>query len=155
MVLPLQIQHKQAANTEPLPSTQITEVLREATIQQDIQYTAQVVDLRWKLMCTIKTEAWASQVGIWASERVSSSFPQAIHGPHYKGASSWLTALPIKEFGFALHKLKVPFHDALTLQYNWQPINIRMWCQVLRGACSKGGYHPQDTMKSGIWQPIF
>ena len=36
-----------------------------------------------------------------------------------KGASSWLTSLPIEEFGFALHK--GAFRDALALQYSWQP----------------------------------
>ncbi len=32
-----------------------------------------------------------------------------------KGASSWLTALPIEEFGFTLHKRA--FQDALALRY--------------------------------------
>ena len=35
-----------------------------------------------------------------------------------KGASSWLTTLPIDEYGFALHK--GAFHDALALRYGWQ-----------------------------------
>ena len=36
-----------------------------------------------------------------------------------KGASSWLTALPVEEFGFALHK--GAFRDALALRYGWCP----------------------------------
>ena len=36
------------------------------------------------------------------------------------GASSWLTSLPIQEFGFALHK--GAFQDALALRYNWLPL---------------------------------
>ena len=36
-----------------------------------------------------------------------------------KGASSWLSALPITEHGFALHK--GAFRDALCLRYGWQP----------------------------------
>ena len=36
-----------------------------------------------------------------------------------RGASNWLTALPISEFGFALHK--GAFRDALCLWYGWQP----------------------------------
>ena len=32
-----------------------------------------------------------------------------------KGASSWLTSLPIKEFGYVLNKQE--FNDALTLRY--------------------------------------
>ena len=36
-----------------------------------------------------------------------------------KGASSWLTTLPIDAHGFALHK--GGFRDALSLRYNWAP----------------------------------
>ena len=43
-----------------------------------------------------------------------------------KGASSWLTSLPIEEFGFALHK--GAFHDALALRYNWQPLCTPSTC---------------------------
>ena len=34
-----------------------------------------------------------------------------------KGASSWLTALPLDRHGFRLHK--GAFRDALNLRYNW------------------------------------
>ena len=36
-----------------------------------------------------------------------------------KGASSWLTALPLAEFGFSLHK--GAFRDAVALRYGWLP----------------------------------
>ena len=36
-----------------------------------------------------------------------------------RGASTWLTALPLKEFGFDRHKEE--FRDALCLRYGWQP----------------------------------
>ena len=39
-----------------------------------------------------------------------------------KGASSWLSVLPIAEHGFYLHKGE--FRDALRLRYNWQLNNI-------------------------------
>ena len=39
-----------------------------------------------------------------------------------KGASSWLSALPIEDHGFALHKSD--FRDALCLRYNWQPSQL-------------------------------
>ena len=35
------------------------------------------------------------------------------------GASTWLTALPITEHGFVLHK--GAFHDAICLRYRWRP----------------------------------
>ena len=38
-----------------------------------------------------------------------------------KGASTWLTALPIDKHGFSLHKSA--FRDALSLRYDW-PLEI-------------------------------
>ena len=43
-----------------------------------------------------------------------------------KGASSWLTTLPIEEFGFCLHK--GAFADALALRYGWTPSRIPVSC---------------------------
>ena len=40
------------------------------------------------------------------------------------GASNWLTALPLAEHGFALHKQA--FRDAITLRYGWTPRNCRV-----------------------------
>ena len=45
-------------------------------------------------------------------------------------ASSWLTALPIKEHGFALHK--GAFRNALCLHYGWHPSGLPSTC-----VCSK------------------
>ena len=42
-----------------------------------------------------------------------------------KGASTWLTSLPLKEFGFSLHK--GAFRDALALRYGWPPSNTYGW----------------------------
>ena len=46
------------------------------------------------------------------------------------GASSWLTALPVEEHGFALHK--GAFRDAICLRYGWHPSGLPSLC-----ACSK------------------
>ena len=40
--------------------------------------------------------------------------------------SSWLTTLPIPGHGFALSKGE--FHDALCLQFGWQPVNLPQTC---------------------------
>ena len=42
------------------------------------------------------------------------------------GASSWLSALPILEYGFAFHK--GDFCDALCLCYGWQPCLLPSSC---------------------------
>ena len=43
-----------------------------------------------------------------------------------KGASSWLTALPLKEYGFDLSKGE--FRDALSLRYGWRPLDLPLTC---------------------------
>ena len=62
-----------------------------------------------------------------------------------KGASSWLTSLPIKEFGFSLHK--GAFWDALALRYGWSPLNLPVHCTCSTSfsvqhalSCPKGGF---------------
>ena len=43
-----------------------------------------------------------------------------------KGASIWLTALPLKEYGFDLSK--EDFRDALCLRYGWRPLDLPLTC---------------------------
>ena len=62
-----------------------------------------------------------------------------------KGASSWLTTIPLEEFGFTLQK--GAFRDALTLRYGWQPANVPTNCSCgslffveHALSCPKGGF---------------
>ena len=55
-----------------------------------------------------------------------------------KGASAWLTALPIDDHGFALHKSA--FRDALSLRYDWSFQNSPSHC-----SCS----HPFSVEHAG------
>ena len=62
-----------------------------------------------------------------------------------KGASSWLTVLPIREFGFALHRRN--FIDALHLRYGWLPKDLPLFCACGSKftvdhalSCLKGGF---------------
>ena len=45
---------------------------------------------------------------------------------HEQGASTWLTARPIEEHGFALHK--TAFRDSIALRYGWKPTNLPSHC---------------------------
>ena len=60
------------------------------------------------------------------------------------GASSWLSARPIEEHDFALHK--GAFRDAVALRYGWEPANLPSHCapgvsfdSCHALTCSKGG----------------
>ena len=62
-----------------------------------------------------------------------------------KGASSWLSTLPIAEHGFALHK--GAFRDALCLRYGWRPSHLPSHCICGQQftvehalSCSRGGF---------------
>ena len=62
-----------------------------------------------------------------------------------KGASTWLTSLPLEEFGFSLHK--GAFRDALALRYGWLPSNTPTNCECGTSfsvehalSCPKGGF---------------
>ena len=62
-----------------------------------------------------------------------------------KGASSWLTSLPLKRLGFVLNKQE--FRDAIALRYNWNIPNIPELCGcgkknsvVHTLSCHMGGY---------------
>ncbi len=39
-------------------------------------------------------------------------------------AFSWLTSLPVEEFGFTFSLHKRASQDALALRYNWQPLKV-------------------------------
>lgn len=43
-----------------------------------------------------------------------------------KGASCWLTSLPLEDFGFSLHKSA--FRDAIALRYGWSPLQTASHC---------------------------
>ena len=52
-----------------------------------------------------------------------------------KGASSWLSVLPIEEHRFALH-----FRDALCLRYGWLPSGLPAKCMDHAMNCASGGF---------------
>ena len=78
---------------------------------------------------------------------------QAVACAREKGASSWLSALPIAEHGFALHK--GAFRDVLCLRYGWHPGHLPTECACGRRftvdhalSCPCGGF--QSLRHNGI-----
>ena len=78
-------------------------------------------------------------------ESLTSPMQLAMDLAQEKGASSWLTALPLEEHGFILHKSA--FRDAMALRYGWVPSQIPSHCvcgqpftiqHVLQ--CPRGGF---------------
>ena len=62
-----------------------------------------------------------------------------------KGASSWLTSLPLQELGFRLNKLQ--FNDAICMRYDIRPRDVPSRCACGEQysinhclSCKNGGY---------------
>ena len=49
--------------------------------------------------------------------QLDNTLQTAVDQATIRGASTWLSALPLSEYGFALHK--AAFHDAMALRYGW------------------------------------
>ena len=80
---------------------------------------------------------------------LGNSLPVSLRRPmemaQERGASSWLTSLPIEEFNFTLHK--GAFHDAIAIRYGWSPSRMPKHCDCGSKfslehsfSCPKGGF---------------
>ena len=77
--------------------------------------------------------------------RLSADAQRALDLAAEKGASSWLTVMPLERYGFVLHKGE--FRDALCLRYNWPPPLLPATCVCGKNfdtghamSCPTGGY---------------
>ena len=59
-------------------------------------------------------------------QRFSDDLRFAVLNGRETGASSWLTVVPMKAHGFALHK--GDFRDAIALRYGWVPSRLPLKC---------------------------
>ena len=87
-----------------------------------------------------KTSADADEI----CELLLAPLRRAVDLAKEKGASTWLTALPLVEHGFTLHK--GAFHD-LALSYGWTPSEMPSMCTCGSKfsvehalSCAKGGF---------------
>ena len=78
-------------------------------------------------------------------DKLPSNLQKALTVSAEKGASSWLSTLPIEEHGFALHK--GASRDALCLRYGWRPTHMPSHCICGRQFtvehalnCPRGGF---------------
>ena len=78
-------------------------------------------------------------------ERLAQQIERAMTIAQERGASTWLTALPLTSQGFSLSKAE--FRDALCLRYGWTPARLPSICSCGKAftldhalSCSHGGY---------------
>ena len=87
-------------------------------------------------------------------EQLSDTQKRAIEAAEEKGASAWLTALPIKLLGYALNKQE--FRDSIAMRYGWTVKDIPNFCACGKEnsidhtlICKKGGYVVTSQFSSG------
>ena len=102
-------------------STEITSPLLRLILQQSSIYTAEVTFEQFEAKHHVVSDHCQDIVNLQESllPSLSSSFQRSVGLSVEMGSSSWLTALPLSEHGFILHK--ETFRDALCLKYGWRP----------------------------------
>ena len=128
-------------------SVSISAPLSHLIISQQSDYTFEVIEAQIHAKQAVQRERLkdcntsASQI----KSRLCDSLKHAIDLAQEKGASAWLTSLPLKEHGFTLHK--AAFRDALALRYGWLPSKCPTSCacgtlfSVEHSlSCPKGGF---------------
>ena len=128
-------------------SLQISNPLVSRILKQDMSYTPDELNSQLNAKSEVIKQRRESLVSISSSLHTSLSrdLKRAVDLAAEKGASSWLSTLPIQEHGFALHK--AAFHDAIALRYGWLPSNAPVECACGKSfsvehalSCVKGGF---------------
>ena len=93
----------------------------------------------------VKNTRQKVRMAVEVSKQLPPTMKKAAGLAQEKGASAWLTVLPIEEHGFALHK--GAFRDAMTLRYRWQPHGMLTVCICGKQndvshalSCTRAGY---------------
>ena len=136
-----------AAEREILSSQQITSTLKDHILSQDNDYGYVIIHNQLQEKSKIRQENRKREQD--EADRIYALLPdglqKAVALSREKGASTWLTALPLTEHGFTLHKSA--FHDALALRYGWVPARLPTKCGCGKNfsvehalSCAKGGF---------------
>ena len=130
-----------AAANEYHASQQVTSTLCDHVISQDLDYSSEIIakQLEVKAQISRETKERTSSEFNEVYENLPVSLRRAVNLATEKGSSTWLTALPLAEHGFTLHK-----GNALALRYGWAPSEICACGNNLSVehalSCAKGGF---------------
>ena len=110
-------------------SVKVTTPLVKQILHQSKEYPSEAVQELLEIKNEIRQDKQRdlAHMELSVSGSLSNTLKKAKELASEKGASSWLTALPIAEHGFCLHK--GAFRDALCLRYNWRPPRLPSHCE--------------------------
>ena len=134
------------ADQEYSASRKVTSPVVNAILTHDDRYTYDTLADQLSSVAEAKEMKRDHQSS--SSSQLKASLPpdlqRAMDLSMEKGASNWLTVLPVDEFGFTLHK--GAFRDALALRYGWSLHQIPHTCPCGTTfsvehalSCAKGG----------------
>ena len=134
-------------DSELQSSLLITSSLKDHILDQDREYGYDIVAEQLQNKATISRlnrERSVREINDLYSQ-LPDSLQRAVDLAKEKGASAWLTVLPLTDHGFALHKSA--FHDALALRYGWIPSKLPSKCDCGNSfsvehalSCARGGF---------------
>ena len=109
-------------------SIKITEPLQKAILSSSQAYSTETISQQHQNKQDVRRQIQDGQRLLQEEIKMSSSATslRAIELAEEKGASSWLTAIPLREYGFNLHKSA--FRDAIALRYGWTPADLPTSC---------------------------
>ena len=136
-----------SASHEYIASKEVTAPIVSSILNHDGSYTYEMFEDQSIASAEIKKQKQNRRTS--QASQLKSQLPpdlqRAMDLSQEKGASNWLTVLPVEEFGFSLHK--GAFRDALALRYGWPLHNIPSTCSCGSNltvehalSCPKGGY---------------
>jgi len=108
-------------------SESVTAPLTNLILQQSHSYPAELKAKQINAQNNTRAERSSEKRGAKElMEKLPNSMQRSLSLAAEKGASPWLSTLPIEEHGFALHKSA--FSDALCLRYGWQAALLPSHC---------------------------
>lgn len=117
-----------AAQRQFLACSSISAPLVEVIKQQNTNYPMEVRLKQRHAKAAIRTNNRndAAEEAMALKPKLSNAQQCAMEQASEKGASSWLTALPLAKYDFCLHKQA--FRDALCLRFGWTPTRLPSHC---------------------------
>ena len=109
-------------------SRELSRPLVDLILQQCVTLSHDVIDSQCVILKQLSQARHQGQADTVQSvlARSPHNLRLALECCQEKGASSWLSAIPIEQHGFALHK--TDFTDALCLRYGWIPPHLPSHC---------------------------
>ena len=122
IIIPTKIANDQYTASKEISQPLIDSIIKRGAYDDNISTSQQQAKLNFRGRKMLKMKADTEEL----MRSCTHIQKRCLEMAQEKGASSWLSALPIKSCGFALHKTE--FRGTICLQYNWTPERLPTQC---------------------------